>query len=201
MAQHFITGSNFSPLILVVTWFTCSISVLSLVGRGATQIILARSIRPDDYTIVLSVVSIEIVPTGICWFGLLTYTAFKRRSIGRNYHRIFKRAWETCKSSLILTEKRMPEGTELRHRFTMKHIKLIQSQGRICRQCLLSKQHMLIRGLGSLICAEYYPREKGSTKASQSRCFYCPLGIHEHCCLPCRMWTTYAMELSLRSLH
>ena len=57
MARTLITSDNLSPLILILTWFWCIVSVLCFGARAATKIIFSRSLSIEDYSSSLSVVS------------------------------------------------------------------------------------------------------------------------------------------------
>lgn len=50
MAQTLITSDDLSPLVLIITWILCIISVLCMVARVATSIIFARPIKSDGYS-------------------------------------------------------------------------------------------------------------------------------------------------------
>lgn len=54
MARTIITSSNLSPLVLIITWFLCIISSLSMLARGISKTIVMRSLKADDYTSVSS---------------------------------------------------------------------------------------------------------------------------------------------------
>ena len=56
MAQTLVTSNNLSPLVLILTWLLCIISVLSIMARGAAKLIFTRSIKSDDYSSLLSLV-------------------------------------------------------------------------------------------------------------------------------------------------
>ena len=71
MARTLITSDDYSPLVLIVTWFLCIISILSMVARGATKFIFIRSLTTDDYSSLSSLVtSFPTFQTGV--YPLLT---------------------------------------------------------------------------------------------------------------------------------
>lgn len=57
MARTPITSDNLSPLILILTWFWCIVSVLCFGARAATKAIFSRSLSIEDYSSCLSLVS------------------------------------------------------------------------------------------------------------------------------------------------
>lgn len=71
MAPTLITSDNLSPLVLIITWFLCIISVLCMVARGATKIIFTRSIKSDDYSSLSSLVISLLGPRRILYFANL----------------------------------------------------------------------------------------------------------------------------------
>ena len=56
MARTLVTSNNLSPLVLILTWLLCIISVLSVLARGGAKLIFTRSIKSDDYSSLLSLV-------------------------------------------------------------------------------------------------------------------------------------------------
>lgn len=56
MARTFITTENYSPIVLIITWFLCIVSTLNMVARGAAKAIFIRSIKSDDYLSLSSLV-------------------------------------------------------------------------------------------------------------------------------------------------
>ena len=58
MARTLITSSNLSPLVLIITWFLCVISFLSMLARTVSKIIVMRSLKADDFTSFASLVSL-----------------------------------------------------------------------------------------------------------------------------------------------
>lgn len=64
MAQTLITSDDLSPLVLIITWILCIISVLCMVARVATSIIFARPIKSDGYSSLLSLVISVLSPRG-----------------------------------------------------------------------------------------------------------------------------------------
>lgn len=62
MARTLISSDNLSPLVLIITWFLCIISVLCMGARGATKFIFTRSIKSDDYSSLASLVISTLDP-------------------------------------------------------------------------------------------------------------------------------------------
>ena len=62
MARTLVTSDDVSPLVLIITWFLCIISVLSIVARGATKLIFGRSVTSDDYSSLSSLVIFVLGP-------------------------------------------------------------------------------------------------------------------------------------------
>ena len=71
MARTLIASDNLSPLVLIITWFLCIISVLSMVARGATKIISTRSIKSEDYSSLSSLVISWLSPRRVLEFANL----------------------------------------------------------------------------------------------------------------------------------
>lgn len=57
MPREFITDSNYSLLVLTVSWFTCAIAILGTVARAIAKIVFRRAFSLDDYSSSLSIVS------------------------------------------------------------------------------------------------------------------------------------------------
>lgn len=55
MPREFITDSNYSLLVLTVSWFTCAIAILGTVARAIAKIVFRRAFSLDDYSSSLSI--------------------------------------------------------------------------------------------------------------------------------------------------
>ena len=63
-AQPIVTANDFGPVVNVITWFLGSTTLLFVVARLATKLVLAQSIRLDDGLLVTSLIfSIGLVVT------------------------------------------------------------------------------------------------------------------------------------------